>query len=136
METSACMYDFIVHVPELCGYLPKHSKKPKTKSKIKCLNYSGKKTSKFEKEKSSSKANSRLDGLDQMLSLIESTYKNSSILSQYKNLLLKTTENRKSQQLAKEFVEVESDSSLLELLTKLSRKDQVRDEDEDQKNNE
>lgn len=130
------MYDFIVHVPELCSYLPKHSKIAKSISKIKCINYSGKKSTNFEKEKSSSKADNRLDGLDQMLSLIESTYKDSSILSKYKNLLLKATESRKSQQLAKEFAEVETDSSLLDLLTKLSRKSQVQDEEEDKKDNE
>lgn len=134
VETSACTYDFLVHVPELCDYLLKHSKKIKQISKIKCLNYSGKKAVYEQKEYTpSSKINNKLDGLDQILGLIESTYKDSSILNQYKNLLLKATEKLKSQQIAKDFAQAESDSSLLDLLTKSSKSEtgQVQDEDND-----
>lgn len=134
METSACSYDYLVHVPELCIYLPKHSKKIKKSSKIKCINYSRKKSEKEKGQGSSTKVNEKLDGLDQMLGLIQSTYKDSSILSQYKSLLLKATEKLKSQQLAKDFAQTESDSSLLDLLTKLSKteSEKIQDEENDE----
>lgn len=131
METSACSYDYLVHVPELCNYLPKHSKKNKKKSKIKCINYSKKKLETEKGQGSSTKANEKLEGLDQMLGLIESTYKDSSILSQYKSLLLKATEKLKSQQLAKDLAQTESDSSLLDLLTKLSKTESNISQDEE-----
>ena len=121
LETSACTYNFIVHVPELCGYIPKHSKTPKIISQIKCLNYPYKKSTTREKE-TSSKADNRQDDKD------------SSIINQYKSLLLKALDP-KSKKLANEFSEVESESSLLELFYKLSRTDQVQDEDENKKNN-
>lgn len=131
METSACSYDYLVHVPELCNYLPKHSKKIKKRSKINCINYSRKRSDAEKVKSSSTKVNNKLDGLDQMLGLIESTYRDSSILTQYKSLLLKAAEKLKSQQLAKDFAQAESDSSLLDLLTKLSKteSDQTQDEE-------
>jgi hypothetical protein len=131
METSACSYDYLVHIPELCNYLPKHSKKIKKNSRIKCFNYSRKKLE-TEKDKSSS---SKVDGLNQMLGLIESTYKDSSIMSQYKNLILKATEKLKSQQLANDFAHKESDSSFLDLLTKLTKTDSDKIQDEENNEN-
>lgn len=122
VETSACVYDFIIHIPELCEYLPHHSKNEKQKSTINCINYAEKKTKPAEGQKQSVK-NERLDELDQILSLIESTYKDSSLLKDYKKLLTKATEKLKSHMLNKDFTRPDSDDvSFIDLLTKLTSK--------------
>lgn len=127
VETSACVYDFIVHIPELCEYLTKHAIDMKQKTTINCFNYSGKRSKTSEEQKPVSKKNERFDELDQILSLIESTYKDSSILKDYKNLLMKATEKLKSNQLTKEFSRAVSDN--VDLLTKLTSQPEKESEE-------
>ena len=121
IETSACMYDFLIHVPELCDHLPKHATIPKQSSKIKCVDYASKRVKLENERTSSSKSNENPDELDKILGIIESTYKDSSVLSQYKNLLLKATEKLKSQQLAKDFSQRDSNVPFLDLFNKLTK---------------
>lgn len=127
METSACSYDFLVHVPELCNYLPIHAKIEKHISKIKCFEYSESKSQNIrqnEGSKSAPKKNDFVDGLDQMLGLIESKYKDSKLLIQHKNLLIKASEKLKSQQLAKEISwKRGAEVSLADLLVKMIKPD-------------
>lgn len=138
VETSACVYDYIVHIPELCEYLTKHSTDLKQKSAINCFNYSTKRSKTTEAQKSMPKKNERFDELDKILSLIESTYKDSSILNNYKNLLMKATEKSKSNQLTKDFSRADSDDiTFLDLLTKLTsqpEKESEEKEESDDKN--
>lgn len=137
VETSICMYDFFVHVPELCDHLPMHAKISKTNSKIKCKGYASKRNKSGTEKSSSTKKNGKLDDLDKILDLIESTYKDSSVLSQYKSLLLKATEKLKSQQLAKDFSNGASDVSFVDLFNKLTKPDSktnTQEETEDSEN--
>lgn len=119
IETSACFYDFIVHIPELCEYISIYAKNKKQKSFVKCLNYSEQYSKSKGKQKSYEK-NERLDELDQILNLIESNYKDSSILKNYKKLLSRASEKLKSYQLAKDFKHSDSnDGPLLDLISRL-----------------
>lgn len=123
METSACSYDFMIHVPELCNYLPKHGKDIKKEPKIKCFGYRSSIQGKAVDGKPPKKVNKKMDDLDKILSLIETSYKDSSLLLQYKNLLSKATENLKSQQLSNDLSLEDSHVSLTDLLAKISHKD-------------
>lgn len=123
METSACVYNFLVHVPELCNNLPHHAKIPKNNSKIICAGYTSKRTKPDNEKSKSTKTNGKLDELDKILGKIESKYKYSAVLNQYKSLLLKATEKLKSQQLAMDFAKSGSDASFLELFSKLTSPD-------------
>lgn len=133
VETSLCVYDFIVHIPELCEYLTKHSTDIKQKSRINCYNYSGKHPKTSEEQKPISKKNEGFDELDQILSSIEATYKDSSILKNYKNLLTKATEKLKSNQLTKDFSKTDSDDvSFFDLLTKLTSQPEKESEEKEE----
>lgn len=132
METSACVYYFLVHVPELCDYLPNHARLKKRISKLNCINFVSER-SKSDNTKPLSKNEAKIDQLDKILRLIETKYKDSQILKQYKGLLLKATEKLKSQQLAKDFSKKDFDVSFLELFNKLSKNESESKEDDDDK---
>lgn len=135
METSACSYDYIVHVPELCAHIPKHGMIEQKISRIICPNYSIPKSF-VDTEKIVSKSKDKFNNLDQMLNFIESTYKSSNLLSQYKAVLNKATEKLKSQQLDKDFENYKSsDDSLLELLTKIIKPEDTQFENIEEPNN-
>lgn len=137
-ETSACAYEFLIHVPGLCNYFPKHAKDIKRESKIKCAGYESRKPNKADSP--TTQADKKMDDLDQILGIIETTYNDSSVLTKYKSLLLKATEKMKSLQLAKDISRDETDASLIDLLAKLSHKeieptvDHEENEDSETKN--
>lgn len=137
-ETSVCEYDFLVHVPELCAFFPKHATIPKRNFTIAC-NTAGSRP-KIQKKKSDDKQKpDYLENLDQMLKLIESTYKDSSILGNYKDLIRKASEKLKSHQLDNEISEkTDSNKSYADLLHFLlgsddskTKKDEASEENED-----
>ena len=132
VETSACVYDFVIHIPELCEYLTKHSEDEKQISRVNCFNYSEKAPKSTEGQRQNVK-NERLDGLDQILGLIESSYKDSSILKDYKKLLTKATEKLKSDRLSKDISRPDSDEApFLDLLTRLTENSEKEPEEKDE----
>ena len=133
IETSACVYDFIVHMPDLCQYLMKYSTDKKQKLMINCFDYSVQRSKSSEGQKKMSGKNERIDEIDKILNLIESTYKDSSILKDYKKLLTKATEKLKSDQLTKDFLRTDSDTTpFLDLLTKLTSQSEKEPEEKDE----
>lgn len=115
VEAPVCEYNFIVHVPELCEFFDKHAKSVKKQATISC--YSASDAASAEKprsKKSTSSTNSPIEGLDKMLELIESQYKDSALLLQYKDLLRKASERLKADDLGRKLGE--ENESLSELI--------------------
>lgn len=119
VEAPICEYNFIVHVPELCGYLGQYTTAVKRSAKVTCYSESVKeKVGKTAKTPSSfSKSKTPIVGLDNILDLIEKKYKDSSLLLQYKDLVRKAFEQLKADDLSRKLEdETESLSELIKLL--------------------
>lgn len=126
VEAPVCEYNFIVHVPELCSFLGRHAQLPKQSSIISCFSPTNQPSKKQKEKKSTLSQEYTTDSLTQILNLIESQYKDSALLGQYKTLLRKASERLQSDTLSKKLASSDSES-LTELMAQL-----FKDQDQEQ----
>lgn len=131
VEAPVCEYNFIVHVPELCSFLGRHALLPKKSSIISCFSPSNQALIKQQQKKSTLSQEYTTDSLTQILNLIESQYKDSALLGQYKTLLRKASERLQSETLSKKLASSDSDS-LAELMSQFFVQENEEQEQEHQ----
>lgn len=137
METSTCSYDFVIHVPELCEYFGIHAKNSKLESLIKCSGYKSKykpESETVESQDKESSQNNMID-LESLLQMIDSRYRESPILSKYKSLLLKATENLKAHKIMKDLDTQDNDLSFFELVSQLMKGQEPENEKTEEDDN-
>ncbi len=132
VEAPICEYNFIIHVPELCEFFGKHATSIKRKATVSC--HSAALSAPAEKQ-SSKKSSNNIEGLDKILGVIESQYKDSALLLQYKDLLRKASERLKAEYFAKKLSEEEDQSlsEMIKLFFPKSSEAKVDEPDEEQK---